>query len=84
MKYWDKKDINAKGRASNPTVIKETDLTTWPVKKLKAQAISLHSSIYQAECSSCGDILDYDAVRAELESRGYEFQESRSLSITKG
>ena len=60
------------------------DLTTWPVKKLQSLATSLHSSIYQVECFSSHDLLDYEAVKAELESRGYELQESKSLSITKG
>ena len=60
------------------------DLTTWPVRKLQSLATSLHSSIYQVECFSSGDIRDYEAIKAELESRGYEFQESRVLNITKG
>jgi hypothetical protein len=60
------------------------DLTTWPVRKLQSLATSLHSSIYQTECFSSHDLRDYEAVKTELESRGFEFQESKSLSITKG
>jgi hypothetical protein len=60
------------------------NLTTWPVKKLKTLALSLHSSIYQTKCFSSHDLRDYEAVKAELEAREFEFQEGRTLSIMKG
>jgi len=42
--------------------VDENDLTTWPVKKLKAQALSLYSAIFQAECFGSHDLRDYDAM----------------------
>lgn len=66
------------------TKVDENNLATWPVRKLKARAIGLYSAIYQAECFSSGDLRDYDAIKFELQNRGYDFEETRSLSITKG
>jgi hypothetical protein len=61
----------------------ENNLKTWTTRQLKARAMSLYCSIYQVECFSSGDIRDYEAIKAELESRGFEFQEFRSLNITR-
>ena len=63
--------------------IDENNLTTWPVAKLKKRALSLYAVIYQAECYATHDLRDYDAICSELTSRGYELQESRSLTIVK-
>jgi hypothetical protein len=62
----------------------ENNLRTWTTRELKARAQSMFCSIYQTECFSSGDIRDYEAIKAELESRGYEFEETRSLNITRG
>jgi hypothetical protein len=62
----------------------ENNLRTWTTRELKARALSLFCAIYQTECFSSGDIRDYEAIQVELESRGYEFEETRSLNITKG
>lgn len=61
----------------------ETDLTKWTVRKLKQRAVGLYSSIYQSECFSSHDIRDLEAIEAELNSRGYVFNETKNLSIDK-
>jgi hypothetical protein len=61
----------------------EYDTTTWTLKQLKKRAIGLHCAINICETYSTGDLHDYDAIKAELESRGYECQESKSLSIVR-
>jgi hypothetical protein len=55
----------------------------WTTQKLKKTAESLHSSIYQSECFSSHDLLEYEAVSAELERRGYEIHETKTLDIRK-
>jgi hypothetical protein len=64
--------------------IDENNLTTWPDKKLKTRAIGLFSAIYNNDCFSSGDLQDYEAIKSELESRGYAFSETRMLKISKG
>jgi hypothetical protein len=67
----------------NKTKRSETDLKTWTAPELKKRAVALHSAIYQSECFASHDLLEYDAVKAELESRGYECIETGSFSIVK-
>ena len=86
-RYWDKKNGYD---AKEITFIKEapkfseTNLATWTLDQLKKRAIGLHSAIYQTECFGSQDMLELDAIEAELNHRGYEFQESKTLSIVKG
>jgi hypothetical protein len=61
----------------------ENNLKTWTVRQLKARATGLHGAIYQTECFGTHDMLELAAVEAELNSRGYEFSESKILSIRK-
>lgn len=61
----------------------ETDLRTWSTQQLKKRATGLHCSIYQTECFSSHDMVELAAVEAELKRRGYEFEESKVLSIVK-
>ena len=61
----------------------ETDLTTWTTNELKKHAVSLYGAIYQTGCYGAHDMVELMAVESELERRGYEFQESKSLSIVK-
>lgn len=74
-------------RVSNPLGMcksfNETDLKTWTTIKLKKRAMSLYSAIYHTECFSSHDVNDFMAIESELESRGYEFKESKTLSIVK-
>ena len=53
-------------------------------KELIAEAQSLHNDIFVVDCYSTGDMIRYDQVLAALEKRGYEANETRSLSFTKG
>lgn len=46
-------------------------------------AKSLHCSIYEVQCYSAKDMLRLDAVLAELNERGYETNEQRTLVIRK-
>ena len=61
----------------------ENKLSTWTVRQLKSQALSLHQIIYQLDCFGSHDMVELDAVEAELNRRGYEFAESKVLSIQK-
>lgn len=82
-RYWSK---NQGYDAKELTFIKEsseTDLTTWSTVKLKKVAMGLYDAIYQVECFSTGDLLELQAIQNELSSRGYTFNESKSLSIEK-
>jgi len=89
--YGDKKHTS---RESEATVSLSTiprhakfdkhNLATWTDKQLKACAQGLWCSIYQSECYGTHDLMELDAVQAELEKRGFEFREVKSLSIVKG
>lgn len=59
------------------------NLATWTVKQLKDRALSCWSAVYQLDCFSSHDLLELEAVQAELEKRGYECQESKTLDIVK-
>jgi hypothetical protein len=60
----------------------ETDLTTWPTRELKRRALGLYDSSQTDGCP-VHDLLEYQAVEAELGRRGYKFQVSTILSIVK-
>lgn len=62
----------------------ENNLETWTIRQLKARATSLHGAIYQTECFSSHDMVELQAIEAELNRRGYSFEESKTLSIVKG
>ena len=55
----------------------------WTTQKLIKEAKSLHGSIYVVECYGLPDLNLYENIEDELNSRGYEFTETRTLSITK-
>jgi hypothetical protein len=55
----------------------------WTTQKLKKEAAGLHGIIYQLETFATHDLLDYEAVVAELERRGYDVSENKTLVIEK-
>ena len=59
----------------------ETNLGTWTARKLKREAVALHGLIFNLETFGIRDLLEYQAIEAELNRRGYEFEESKLLSI---
>lgn len=59
------------------------NLSTWTAKQLKDRAKACYCAVYQIDCFSSHDLLELEAVQAELEKRGYEFQESKTLDIVK-
>jgi len=54
------------------------------LKDLKELVLSCHDSIYGAGCYSVKDIIRLDNGVAELERRGYEVEEEKTLTIYKG
>jgi hypothetical protein len=55
----------------------------WTDKELIANAEELHCSINTIECYGTKDLLWYEGICRELEKRGYEISEERSLKINK-
>jgi len=59
-------------------------IADWSNTKLKKEAESLYDCIYGANaCYSCKDIMLLDGICLELRNRGYEVEESCSLSIKR-
>ena len=56
----------------------------WTTQKLIKNAKALHGSIFIVECSGVSDLNLYENIEDELNARGYQFNETRILSITKG
>jgi len=57
----------------------EEVVSQWKEKsdeELKEALLGLHSAIYNYDCFSPSDLLLYDLLRKELESRGYTILES--------
>ena len=50
-------------------------------EELKDFVLTLDSMIYELECYSTSDTLNYEAGITELEERGYSVNESRTLNI---
>jgi hypothetical protein len=71
------KEVNMKKKFN------EYNLSTWSTQKLKKHAMGLWSAIYQADCFGSHDLLELQAVENELSVRGYQFQESKTLSIVR-
>lgn len=55
------------------------DFKKWTIKQLKDEAKALHQTIYQVGCYGCKDLIMYDSILNELESRGVNV--STRLSI---
>jgi len=53
------------------------------LKDLKELVVSCHDSIYVTKCYGTKDFRNLDGGITELEKRGYEIEESRTLSIYK-
>jgi hypothetical protein len=58
----------------------ETDLTTWSTRELKKRVVGLYSAT-QTEGCPAHDLLELEAVKAELTQRGYVFEKSLSIKI---
>ncbi|HRZ18921.1 MAG TPA: hypothetical protein P5136_02600 [Methanofastidiosum sp.] len=56
---------------------------TYTDKELIRLAKNLYGAIYDFECFASHDLREYEWVCAELEKRGYEITESKTISIEK-
>ena len=61
------------------------DTSKWntSIEDLITRAKVLYSSIYVMDCFSSHDVREYESVVAELEARGYEVVEVKSIDIIK-
>jgi len=59
------------------------DLNKWGDTKLITEAESLHESIYNIGCYGTRDMRILEMCLTELNRRGYVFDETKTLIITK-
>ena len=55
----------------------------WTDKQLIDDAKGLYSSIYVMDCYGMHDLIELDGITEELDRRGYEIQESKSINFVK-
>ena len=60
------------------------DLQTWSIKQLKDTLKLLHHAIHQLVKYKVSDVAQYEAMKEELKSRGYEIHEVHTVTIMKG
>lgn len=52
-------------------------------KKLISEAKELHNAIFNSDCFSVEDNLQYESILSELNERGYQINENSELVIEK-
>lgn len=45
----------------------------WTTKHLKKEALAYYGQIYISECYNCKDLMAYDGIMSELDSRGIQY-----------
>jgi hypothetical protein len=90
---WGDKDVAERGTPVCPNddtdmVLDDTPKVSSTISKLTdkellAEAYGLFDTIYNVDCFSTKDLVLYDAFCGELEKRGYDINESKTLSIKK-